>query len=83
MTVTVVDVFKANDIISQLKEIATDIDSENERAEHHETIAQTLDVIQSNYYLVPKIVVKEDKLVDIEAPEHALEQALTTLWAEV
>lgn len=80
---TVVDVFKANDIVTQLKDVLDGFESENERAEHCETVAQTLDIVQNNYYLVPKQLVKDDKLININEPENTLQVIISELWAEV
>jgi hypothetical protein len=47
-------------------------------------VSKALDVIQDNYYLVPKVTFStNDDVVDNPAPEHSIDYQLSEIWNKV
>lgn len=71
--------------IVQLQELLDPFNSVEQKAEASELIGKTLEIVQDQFYLVPKAYVSMEtqETATREAPEGTIEYDIAQLWAQV
>lgn len=75
----------ASTTISQLEELLHPeaLESERERDLVHHVVERSLEIIQDQFYLIPKVILEDDKLVTRAVPAEAITEPLYELWNSV
>lgn len=73
----------ASTTISQLEELLRPEALESERDLVHHVVERSLEIIQDQFYLIPKVILEDDKLVTRAVPAEAITEPLYELWNSV
>lgn len=69
--------------LCQLGVMIDKIPETSDLEEAKKIVERTLDLVQSNFYLTPKLMASEDDFVDRPVPEDAFTDSLSELWNNV
>lgn len=73
----------ASTTISRLEELLRPEALESERDLVHHVVERSLEIIQDQFYLIPKVILEDDKLVTRAVPAEAITEPLYELWNSV
>lgn len=73
----------ASTTISQLDELVQPEALESERDLVRHVVERSLEIIQDQFYLIPKVILEDDKLVTRAIPAEAITEPLYELWNSV